>query len=491
MSASLDPPARGTDRWTDLPAQPRPVRIPMHFLRAIAFSAAATAIVGLPCMLGNELYSETDTLLILAAHFFVLIFPVSHILRVYSRRRDFFHPSFLAGLTFVIFHIVVNPLIYRDPYILASRNLDISSSSARTELILQSYLVLFVAWCGYSIGHALLSDGASIRKSFERPRTQLFLILAVVFVILGVIGNIGIIGGVGNYVVKMLRPWERWSEYIDASQEGGTKWRILMQFLPVGLLVLIYGIYLKYNLRPRSFYMLLLTVSIANVFLSCASGGRGTMLLTTFYGIVLVNHSVQRLSKRVLAMVTIFLVIVSFIFGELRGAAYYATEVSEVTNEAIIQFASMYMTNYLGTLTLVAQVDSEGIVNGATAFSALKGLLGGRAPVNTEAEIWYRLTGSHEGPNPRYGAPGELYFNYGWTGVLLGMILMGLVIKYLALAYERSEKSFSVGGGLMAAFAAFTSNFLMIANLSYLPSYFTYLSAPFYILFWLYRRRQT
>jgi oligosaccharide repeat unit polymerase len=475
----------------DIPSYPTTIRISRSTLIGVSLSAVATLLIGLPCLQGNPLYSDEQTLTILSVHFVVLCFPMTYATRVFQKTRDFFHPSLIAAATFLIFQVLVNPVIYGEPRVLASRNLDIGSDTLRTATILHSYFVLFIAWCAYVVGGRCPPQANRGRRLIDRTSTRLFFALAAAFVILGIIGNIGIIGGVGTYLSKMARPWERWSEYEEGSTEGGTKWTILMRFLPVGLVVLAYGIYLYYKLRPRAVFGLLFGAAAANLFLSCASGGRGTMLSTALYGIVLVNHTIRKLSAKVLASIVAVIVVFSFILGQLRGAAYFQTDVVYVDNSVLVQFGSLYLSNYLGTLTLVAQVEREGTIHGATAFSGMTGLLGGPNPLTTEMEVWYRVTGRRITENPRYGAPGELYFNFGLPGVIIGMFLVGVLVAKLAQAYERAAHDISLGGGMLAVYAAFTANFIMIANLSYMPPYFTFQSVPFYVLFWLYRRRRT
>src|SRR5262249_36503466 len=142
-----------------LPLPPRSIRIPMYLVWAVLLSAAATIFIGVPCLMGNTtLYTESQALLILLTHFLVLLPPMAFVLGSFRRRRDFLHPSFLAGLSFMVFQILVNPVIYGNRTVLASRKLDISSSLLRTETILHTYLVLLVAWCSFLIGHSLLKN---------------------------------------------------------------------------------------------------------------------------------------------------------------------------------------------------------------------------------------------------------------------------------------------------------------------------------------------
>jgi len=468
----------------------RPLRVPAHVVRAVALSGLATVLVGVPVLLGGRLYSEEQAVLLLAVHFVALTIPTAHLLGAYEKHRDFFHPSFIAAFTFIVFQLVLNPVIYGDALVLTYRKLDGTSSTLRTETVIHSYAVVTAAWIAYAAGCRLLPGWrAGAQAAWARPSTRLFLVVGIAFVLVGVLGNLGVIGSVGSYLVKMTRPWERWAEWEEAGQEGGTKWAIMMRFLPVGLLVLAYGLYLRRQGRPALLYALVIAASLANVVLSSATGGRGTMLLTAFYGIVLVNHSARRLSFHTLVLTFLGLTAVAFVMGQLRAAAYYQTTATFSGVDAFLRFLSMYLSNYLGTLTLVFFVEQEGITHGSTAWAGLTGLLGGPTPLTTQAEVWYRLTGFRSSINPRYGPPGELYFNYGWLGLIVGMLLIGLTVQLLARRYDAAREDRSVAGGLLAVFAAFTANFVMIGNLSYLPPYFTYYSLPFYLVFWLFRRR--
>lgn len=435
-------------------------------------------------------YGAAVALLVGMLQLVALVLPLGHTLSRFAQVKDAMDPIVVAGATYTIFHILFAPLVLLTPSLLAHRGLHLLTRDDLLVATIVSYVVLILAWIGYLVG---LRGGTffSFRSTTRRAITPTFVFVGAAFVILGLIGNIGILGGIGTYFAKVPFFYERWTVYEEHSVYGGTKWYILMRFLPVGLLILAYGGYrimARSSRRPWLLVGLLTGASVANVFLSSASGGRGLMLWTALFSVIVYNHALGPLSRRSLLTTLFGLGVLAYVMGQLRGASYYGTTSVFAATAAVTQFAGLYLTNYVGTLALAHEVVASGTVQGATAFAGLTGLLGGSTPLTTQAEMWFRLTGSYEGSNPRYGLPGELFFNFGYLGVVLGMALVGLAVGAMT-RWRAARMDRSVPSVLVAVFVAFSAHFLMTANMSYLPPYFTYYAAPFYLVFALFMGR--
>lgn len=457
-----------------------------HWVLSFLLSASLTAIVGFQI---REVFGLDAVLAVCSLHFVALFLPLGHTLGRLIRLRDPLDPTFVAGATFVVFHVLFNPLVLVTPALLAHRGLDTLDAAGLVTVTSTAYVVLIVSWLAYLGGlhFTFMRPFRSVRRSGSTP---MFLFVGAAFVILGVIGNIGFLGGgLGLYLQKMPKFYERWSVYEDNSVYGGTKWEILMRFLPVGAVMMAYGGYLTFDPARRRRLLLiglLSTAAFANVFLSCATGGRGILLWSAIFAVIVYNHVKGPISLRSVAVLLGAMLVLAFILGQLRAASYYGTNPVFDAISQVSQFAGLYLTNFVGTLALVREVLASGTVGGHTAFGGLTGLFGGTTPLTTQAEIWYRLTGSYAGSNPRYGLPGELFFNFGWLGVIIGMALLGATIKGLT-RWKEARTDASLASTFVAVFVVFSAQFLMIANMDYIPPYFTYFSAPFYSMFLLFR----
>jgi hypothetical protein len=143
--------------------------------------------------------------------------------------------------------------------------------------------------------------------------------------------------------------------------------------------------------------------------------------------------------------------------------------------------ASFYVSNFVGTLALVEEVRQEGAVGGATALAGFKNMFGGPTPLTTQREMWLRMLGQERGQNPKYGPPGELYFNWRYPGVILGMLVLGAVIGLFAAVYEQGQTHRSAGFAILCAFCTVNAQFIVGANLNYLPSQYILYSVPAYL----------
>lgn len=470
----------------------------LRFLEAVLLSAIATLVLGAPPLFSaSSPFNYSEAALILTIHFIVLTFPILYAFVIYHRTKDLFFPSFVAAITFALFHVMNNPSVLSTPFLLASRDLRMDGGQLAS-IVIKSYFLLFVAWSSYLAGYFTLHNRSytwSVRGMAPNVSTPLYFSVGLVFVSIGIIGNAIPLGGLDAYFAKMAHFYTRDKEYIQFIQWGGTKYVIAQKFLPVGLVMLAYGYGIRKKLNKRKLLIALCLISLANIFLSCASGGRGAMLLVAFYAIILYNYKYTRLTIRSLLLILLIIFSLAFFLGILRAQIFFGGDLSSAVEVLknnmgmqLKRFSGFYLTNYLGTITLVNEVQKSGIDWGYTAFAGLTGLFGGPAPITTQAEIWYRFTGSYEGANPRYGPPGELYFNFGWFGVIIGMFCIGMFVSFLSKVYRKSKQQKTLANGLIAIFVVMTARFIIIANLSYIPPYFTYLATPFYLIFILFRK---
>jgi len=470
--------------------------LPLLF-RAAWFTLAATVTVMALADWTDQYFTSYRIALVALCQYFLLVHPIYRALKLYHVHNDFMHPAVVGCLTFIVFHILFNTIAITQLDLLSTRGFLVSQSSDFMSTIFLSYAVLACAWLSYHIGSTLFPHHETSHFTSKVDPTHLtlrFSAIGVGFIIIGMIGNIAILGGLDPYFDKMAQFYERWDVWEISSAHGGFKWTIMMKFLPVGLVLLAFGTALYTRSGKIGLTTLLFVAALANIFLSSATGGRGTTLAVAFYALPLLNSYVKRFTVKMLVLSSAILIGFSYVLGTLRAAAYYGT----LTGRSLIDlaadidkfvgFIARYLTNFIGTLTLVSEVKQSGVVWGRTLFAGLTGLLGGETPLTTQVELWWRIRSQFITVNPRYGPPGELFFNFGWPGVIIGMALIGLTVSFLSRMYTSASSQQSIASGIMIIFAATTANFIVIANLSYIPPYFTFYAVPFYFVLWYFRK---
>lgn len=473
-------------------------------ISAVVLSICATLVVmWIPDWASSDYFTTERVVLLGTLQFLCLVLPFWSCLVAYRRYRDLFCPILIAGVTFIVFHLLLNPtVIYglREHPQIHNIGIGIYVGSAHDFInpVVTTYLILLIAWISFVVGYKLLPErNPSYEDNFNGKRaTLLFLVIGFSYVLFGVIANYSIMGGLHSYLAKMVHFYSRPDEWIEANLSGGMKWTIMMKFLPVGLIILALGLWLYLKTSKRMFVLFLIVASVANVFFNCSTGGRGRALTALFFSIILINKYVRQFTMKRLLISFFVLAALAFVLGVMRATTYYGTvdafSFAELIQEGtkLAEFIVKYLTNTVGTIVLVNEVDISGIFFHKTAFAGLTGLLGGPTPLTTQEEIWWRTMGEFKVGNARFGPPGELYFNYGLLGVIVGFVLIGLLISIFTRAYVNNRSNVSVYGGLVAVYTAFTAHFVILANLSYLPPYFTFFSVPFYAAYFAFRYRK-
>lgn len=461
----------------------------LHERRAAILALVLTG-PGLPYFI-----SYPNWIQLTAIHCVSLYFPLLFVLRSYSRERDILNPVTVAAISFCAFHVIMNPLALGSESALASRGLHLAPSSDLGATALHMYAVNLVSWFAF-LGGVLalrekvkpLSAGTPTKTLGPHAEcTSTYLLIGLAFIAIGIAGNVGCIGGIGLYLRKVVSFYERWEIYEDRMLGTGmTKWVIAQRFLPVGIFVLVYGHSLRHGYTGRRLLINLLAASIANLLLNSATGQRSATLAVFIYSAIAYHHAVKRVSLHRLAIICSTILAVAIVYGSLRNAAPMGETVRfstlEDIGETLEHFSIHYLTNTPGTLSLVSEVETDGTVYGATAFAGVTGLLGGPTPLTTQAELSIRKFGMDFMRNPRYGAPGELYFNFGWTGLALGSFLIGGFVALLGRAYQRCAGQISIHACMVSVFTVINAFYILVSNLNYIPPDLTYYSVPFYLV---------
>jgi oligosaccharide repeat unit polymerase len=466
----------------------------LSWLMSVGLAFVLTIIIGMLSIYNQqEIYAVDTIVLIMFANFIVLIHPIAVSIRIYRQQQDFFDPSLVATLAYILYYIVFNMVVLGNPALLIWRALLTEGVPFFLHTVYLSYAVIFVSWWAFYLGHTLLFKHKHHipKANIKYSSTFLYLIIGVSFIAIGIIGNIGIIGGVGNYLSNMPQFFMRSAQYVENSIYGGTKWLIAMKFLPVGMILLFYGLALHEKWSRKLTVAALILASIANIFLNSATGQRSSTLMVFIYAIILINHSIRRLKWRELLIAGGIIVLIAVVLGALRNAAAFdidpVTYLSGNFSQYFNTFTTGYLSNFLAILTLVSEFRKYGPYN-QTLFSGFQGFFGGPHPVYTQDEIWYRLYGTYISPNPRMGAPGEFFFAYSWIGIIVGMFLMGALLKLLTNYYRNNIYKHTLNAGVIAIYTVFTTNFIVAARLSDIPKYFILYSVQFFFIFLVFRK---
>jgi hypothetical protein len=420
--------------------------------RAVVWAILATMVAAALAGWDDPYFTWYRIMAILALQLVVIVHPLSWTLRLYRTHQDFMHPAMVGSLTFVVFHILFNPIAIANLDILQIRGLSVTEGSDFLTTIILSYVVVAVAWFSYYFALSWVTRWAPVRPTPSLGSSRLtlaFLAVGLGYVAVGMLANIAVLGGLSSYLDKMLHFYERWDAWELANIQGGSKWTIMMKFLPPGLILLASGFWLYKGGSKVMLSIVLSLAVLANIFLSNATGGRGTTLMVAFYSLPLFNVYINKLTVKTASLFGGALIGISYVLGNFRAASYYgvmetSSPIDLVANiDKIVAFVVQYLTDFVGTITMVSEVRTSGVFWGGTAFSGLTGLLGGPTPLTTEVEMWWRITGKYILNNPRFGPPGELFFNFSWPGVVIGMALIGLAVGVLSRGYTRalSERS--------------------------------------------------
>ncbi|MGW8122579.1 O-antigen polymerase [Roseivirga echinicomitans] len=402
-------------------------------------------------------------------------------------------PVNISVYSFFIFHIVFNNVVFSNEYLIYQRGWNIENNDLMKSFILKYNTILFLAVMFFFVGSAIRIDNLRrfvsvfIAKVTFTPR--LLMLLGVFFVAIGILGNILLIGSVGAYISKLSTFYAHSDVYNESVREVGSGLvlkKILQSFFIPGILLILWSFKHKSNFL---FFVRLLCLVIFTMFFNGTSGQRSQILNPLiFVGISYVIF-VNKMNPFKVGFFGAMFFIVAISIGYVRNQVGLGREFDFnllFGNLGFISsiFASQYLTNFSGALTLLDIIHVDGFLRVDTVWSSFTGLLGGPTPTTTEAYVWQYLTGDPFGSNPRYGLFIELYANYGYIGLVL-MTLPGLCTKGLAKIYRSFIERDSVTVKIIVPFLILMAVLMVNGNASYFGRQLAYMSWPFYLLFFL------
>ncbi|MFT7420428.1 MAG: hypothetical protein ACI9QN_001353 [Arcticibacterium sp.] len=400
-------------------------------------------------------------------------------------------PINISIYSFFVFHIVFNNVVFTNEYLIYQREWNVENNDLMKSFILKYNTILFLAVIFFFVGAAIRIDNlrryVSVFISKVTLTPRLLMLLGVFFVAIGILGNILLIGSVGAYISKLSTFYAHSDVYNESVREVGSGIvfkKILQSFFIPGILLILWSYKHKSNFL---FFVRLLCLVIFTMFFNGTSGQRSQILNPLIFVGISYFLYVKKINPFKIGVLGFVFFILALAIGYVRNQVGLEKDVDLSLlfgNLGLISsiFASQYLTNFSGALTLLDVIHVDGLFSVNTIWSSFTGLLGGPTPTTTEAYVWQYLTGDPFGSNPRYGLFIELYANYGYLGLVL-MTLPGLCTKALAKIYRAFITRDSVTVKIIVPFLILMAVLMVNGNASYFGRQLAYMSWPFYLLF--------
>jgi hypothetical protein len=412
------------------------------------------------------------------------------------RHGDYFRPRVVARLTYFVLYVMSLPILAFDTDALASVAVvshDLGSCIDRAQT---AQLVALGGLVGLLMGEGIASRAAKpSREHARRLRKERFLLVGLPILLIAMAANATICGGWMEYLRKMPQFYLRSEEWERFSDEGGFLVSQAVRWLPVSVLVLSWGFVRSREVGRVGSIAWLLGGSILNLFLSSATGGRGIGLTTLFYSVIVFNCAIHRFKTGTLLLLLALIASGAFVQGLARGVgrtneSITMEQISErLTDNKFQTFWLSYLTNDLRLLQVVDTVQQKGVANGRTISEPLTSLVEGRPAITTGVELHRNESEDMRSAAARYGLLSDGYYNFGFLGSSVALILAGALVGVLDRAYQRASADVNVAGATTVCWTAFTANFVVAANFHSLPKYFLLASLPVYVISLTLRRQ--
>jgi len=399
-----------------------------------------------------------------------------------KEKADFFNPKVLSAIFYWIKFILFNLFCISNDTILKVWYLP-QLGSYGFFTIIGTYLVVGLGWLAFRVGLTHGTVGVSKSGGNFPSHAPLHnglgvvpLLLIIFFIVIGIWGNIGYAGGWEIYLKQMEQPFTRTEEIISAREWGSTIYIVAKSFLPVGLTIFAYSLLMHFGFSVRRFIIFFLLAAAGNYFLNCATGGRTAVLQVVFFAVVIANK-IRRLSTASLVISGSAIVFAIVLMGHIDAVTRYGGELSLVgIADGFEFFIGKYISAFPGVLRLYTDVELSGsYVN--TIWPSLIHIWGGATPLIIEQ--YMRLYHGYPS-NVIIGPAPELYLNYGWLAVVIGMLIIGKLTSIISVIYERHRDKTSLYS-LIVILLCFQVAPMNTFNLSSLFKMFLLLNLCFYI----------
>jgi hypothetical protein len=341
--------------------------------------------------------------------------------------------------------------------------LETMSSRPDASLLSKTEEVILVGCCMWVLGYRMAVYMTDSRRSTTIPRDwpmQSVLLVGLVFWVIGTIAtyrwNVYIIPDITNAAFK---------KGIASMGPLVTSVYVLAQMLqPLGILLLGYALTVNRNPYLRVFFI---GVIVTQVFIGFVVDIKGVAMFGIILAIMtsLLVHG--KLPKAWLAVGVMFVTLIYPYFTAYRAAVHGAgiarTTVVENFGEILKKTSAakdkvntgrvraqtfLERSNLKGSIELIVEKTGNGVVfqQGHTLFPILEAFIPRLfwsdkkgVPTGQLFNKQFQIAPDNDDVSMSPSNLGELYWNFGWSGVVLGMSLLGLLCGWLGACFNLGE----------------------------------------------------
>lgn len=374
-----------------------------------------------------------------------------------SNQVSLLSPFFIVSATYFIMFAAVpladvhfnNPIIHHAPW------------SPASWVILLGYVVLYG---GYRAVFALLPPRDQGRRFEWSPTRSELLAWTLLFVAIGALFlELLSIGGLSTYVLKF-------SQRRLLIKSGLSYIKIATLAMP-GILLLM-GAWLAAPSRRRAMAFLL---ALPPVLLASALGGQRWRDLTVLVAIVAAYHfGRRRIPKAALGVLMVLIAGLFVYYGSQRsyiGTRQTAPSIVGTSNFYQNYVSHQELSQFRNFVLMLEGVPGQlPFQHGATFLSVIPGAPFPTAGFLFSSTFYANLYSGGTSIAP--SLPGELYLNFGFPGIVVGMVLFGAALGLLEASFKRRRGSIGVilvyaysiaplGGLLRGDFTTFGGYYLL------------------------------
>lgn len=252
--------------------------------------------------------------------------------------------------------------------------------------------------------------------------------------------------------------------------------RIMQRFFRVYLPIIVIMYYLfQFSPALKKYYStyLFITLFIITAFLLVATGMRGNVVIFLFIPFIYIKSLVQPISSKEMSLAFVF----TFGIGFFATMKMYSSSSGSILLLWEIIWSRITAGGSDGLSYIVGgYTESQGYQFGLTYYNDLMSIfsklgISSQDYVSLGEEVAMNLLGSrYNGERAGVYFSGELFHNFGMTGVVLGSIFIGYLLQYIYIRTLKSRKDIT----LVAILGFFTASFNSILGGPVIATLFDY-----------------
>ncbi len=434
----------GTAKTNAAPRQPRSsMRRPITY-PAITMFVAVPVNLALVVMFGSE-FPFLETLLLILVNSLLLAAPISVGYRYYRyvEQRLTSLIVVLCAVFAIFFPLGALPVLSLaettnvSNLLLGIPKVDLWQAAMTAELVLlASWVVMMVV-----LKNLTPLDQPELTQQDDGTERRLTGVAAALIgssaIILALLAYLSLIPSLGAYVESLAQIASRGATIMPDT--GSSRIVLLQSFLTPGVLLLGFGLRESELIGTWRALFTFILLALLVAILMLPFGGRGAMLQPFVLAVIVYERRVGVLPQRLRLFFALLTLLVVFGVLYLRFAQRdYGVQEIQLDSEVMRAVGENILTGdvnrFLSVTYLTDEVAQNGSLRGRTLLTGWINLLpnrfiGGERAWRSEDEVMIRKWGIS---NPNHAMmlsiPGDLYFNLGLLGMIVGMALMGVVI---------------------------------------------------------------